>query len=160
LSGFDQSFRFSCVSSSDAQSVTSASDLMARVKASPAWDEISIFRPGAQYPCLHLAWLADHGFIVHCFEDVGSSGDFVVESSLLTAPEVEIDLGGQALERWPRQLFVTEHVARGAVEYFLRTGKRDLSQHWVGTGAFQRETIWEGRDQRIAWESRSRGSDV
>jgi hypothetical protein len=127
------------------------------VKASPAWDEVSIFRADAQYPCLHLAWQADRGFIVHCFEDVESSGDFVVESATLTAPEVEINLGGQALERWPRQLFVSEHLARRVVEYFLRTGKRDPSQHWVRTGEFRRETIWEGRDQRLAWESRARG---
>jgi hypothetical protein len=160
LSTFDQSFRFSRVSSSDAQSVASASELVAIVKASPAWDEVSVFRGDTQYPCFHLAWQAGRGFILHCFEDAESSGDFVVESSTLTAPEVEVNLGGQALERWPRQLFVSERVARGTVEFFLRTGQRDPSQHWVGTGEFRRETIWEGRDQRLAWEAHALASIV
>jgi hypothetical protein len=41
----------------------------------------------------------------------------------------------------------------------LATGKRSPLHAWIGTGSFPRETIWEGRDQRLAWESR-RGSDV
>jgi hypothetical protein len=138
VKAIDQSFRFSCISCSDAQPVSSVSMLLGRVKENPAWDEASIFREDAGYPFLHLAWQSDRGFIVHCFEDAESAGAFAVESETLTAPEVEINLGGQTLERWPRQLFVSERVARTAVEFFLSTGKSDPSQHWVGTGGFGR----------------------
>jgi hypothetical protein len=159
MSAFDPSFRFSCVSSSDALPLPHIAELLARVRAGPAWDEVSICRAHEQYPCLHLAWQADRGFIVHCFEDAASTGDFLVESVTFAAPEVEINLGGQALERWPPQLFVSDGLARAAVEFFLRTGKRSPLHAWVDTGGFPRETVWEGRDQRLAWESR-RGSDV
>ena len=136
--------------------MTSASELLARVKARPAWDEVSIFRADTQYPCLHLAWQPDCGFIFHCFEDAGSSGYFAVESAVHTLPEVEIDLGGQALERWPRRLFVSDHVAREAVEYFLRTGKRrNAVYYWDSLDTLKQfsrhPTHLEAKRQNAKW---------
>jgi hypothetical protein len=65
---------------------------------------------------------------------------------------VEINLGGQALERWPQELFVPESIARQAVEYFVSAGKQDPVLHWIRIDAFPREIIWEDRAGREAWE--------
>lgn len=79
------------------------------------------------------------------------------DSLEFSAPSVEINLGGQALERWPRELFVSEDLATVALEHFLDYGELKSSLCWVGTGEFPRETIWEGREEREAWERNSRG---
>jgi hypothetical protein len=83
MSSLDSPFRFSCVSSPEALPVASVSALLAKITAAPAWDEASVYRAGEEYPCLHLAWQEDAGFIVHCFEDAESLGDFLVEGGNL-----------------------------------------------------------------------------
>jgi hypothetical protein len=143
MHSIDPSFQLSYVSSPNPLPVPPVSALLAKISAGPAWDEASICRAGEQYPCLHLAWLAEAGFIVHCFEDAESFGDFLVEGGELGAPEIQVVLGGQAVERWPRQLFVSELLARDAVEFFLQVGKRTPLHNWVGAAGFPRETVWE-----------------
>jgi hypothetical protein len=63
-----------------------------------------------------------------------------------------VELGGQALERWPRELFVSMALATQALDHFLNFGKQDLALEWVRIDAFPRETIWEDREGREAWE--------
>ena len=72
----------------------------------------------------------------------------------MTAPEVDIVLGGQVRERWPRQLFVEPSLGAEteALDYFLETGKQKETLHWIRTDAFARETVWKGRAGRDAWE--------
>jgi len=53
-------------------------------------------------------------------------------------------------------LFVDTALAADALDYFLDTGKQKDTLHWIRTDAFPRETVWEGRAGREAWE-RSRG---
>lgn len=67
-------------------------------------------------------------------------------------PTIDINLGGQTLERWPSELFVPEELARQALVCFLATADQDAALHWVRIDAFPRETIWEGREGREAWE--------
>ena len=67
-------------------------------------------------------------------------------------PMIEINLGGQTLERWPAELFVSEELAHRALECFLASGKQDPALHWIRIDAFPRETVWEGRKGREAWE--------
>ena len=74
----------------------------------------------------------------------------------LSAPTVNIVHGGQAQERWPRELFVPEGLAHRALDYFIATGKQDRALYWVRIDAFPRETIWEGREGREAWERTDR----
>jgi hypothetical protein len=143
MSAFDSPFRFSCVSSPDPLPVPPVSTLLAKVSAGPAWDEASLHRPGEEYPYLHLAWQEEAGFIVHCFEDAASFGDFLVEDGNFGPPEVEVALGGQAVERWPRQLFVSKRLAHDAVEFFLNAGKRTPLHSWVRADGFPRQTVWE-----------------
>jgi hypothetical protein len=65
---------------------------------------------------------------------------------------VEINLGGQTLERWPSALFVPEELAHQALDSFLTTGKQDAALHWIRIDAFPRETLWVGREERETWE--------
>ena len=81
-------------------------------------------------------------------------GFFLARTTSFSAPEIEIEMGGQALERWPRQLFVDSELAREAIDLFLKTGKQDGRQHRVRTDAFPREVVWETREGREAWENR------
>ena len=147
-----RTFQLSFVSSSGDLPVPPASDILARVRASRPWDEASIVPEQGQFPRIHIAWREDHGFFIHCFEDGKSWGDFLVTDLAFSAPAVEINLGGQALERWPSQLFVSEQLAKEALEFFLSFGKRNPVQQWIRGDAFPRETVWEGRQQREAWE--------
>lgn len=73
-----------------------------------------------------------------------------------SAPCVEINLAGQVLERWPRELFVSEDLTKEALEYFIDRGELKPSLCWVGTGEFPRETIWKGREEREVRERNNR----
>jgi len=53
---------------------------------------------------------------------------------------------------WPRELFVSAAQATQALNHFLEHGKQDPALEWVRIDAFPRETLWEGRAQREAWE--------
>ena len=105
-----------------------------------------------EFPRVRISWHDSSGFVVHCFEDERSLGQFLVNGRDFSLPSVEINLGGQALERWPCELFVSEALASEALEYFLDHAALNPLLSWTGTGDFPRETIWEGREEREAWE--------
>jgi hypothetical protein len=146
------SFQLSFISRDAPTPVLSASEVLARVRLAAPWDEASICPAQKDFPRVHITWHDSEGFIVHCFENGQSSGQFLVNARDLSPPTIEINLGGQALERWPRELFVSEALAAESLEYFLDYGKRKASLCWTETGAFPRETIWEGREERETWE--------
>jgi hypothetical protein len=132
--------------------ITSVPELLADVQTRPTWDGASITPADADYPRVHLDWHEGHGFVFQCYEDVESWSDFLVSSDQLSTPSVEVELGGQALERWPRELFVpAEHTAH-ALNHFLEHGRKDPALEWVRMDGFPRETLWEGREQRLVWE--------
>lgn len=79
-------------------------------------------------------------------------GFFLSDAASPSQPEVDIVLGGQVQERWPRQLFVTPALAAKALDHFLKTGTQKRTMHWIQTDAFPRETVWEGRAGRQAWK--------
>jgi hypothetical protein len=97
-------------------------------------------------------WHDDHGFVFQCYEDEASWSDFLVTSRHFSSPSIEVELGGQALERWPRELFVPTELAAQALNHLFSVGKQDPAVDWVRIDAFPRETIWEGREGREAWE--------
>ena len=99
-----------------------------------------------------MTWHDGEGFVVHCFENEQSLGQFLVNSRDFSAPTIEINLGGQVLEPWPLELFVSEALAAESLGYFLEYGKRKPALYWTGTGKFPRETIWEDREERETWE--------
>ncbi len=116
------------------------------------WDGASISPADAEYPRVHVDWHEGHGFVFQCYEQEESWSDFLVTTRDFSAPSVEMELGGQALERWPRELFVSAEHATQALTHFLEHGKQDPALEWVRIDGFPRETLWEGREQRLAWE--------
>ena len=144
--------RLSFVTGETELPIPSVSEILARVQSGPVWDVASIAPADEQFPLLHVEWHEGKGFVIQCYEDEHSWSDFLLVDPRCGPPAVEINLGGQALERWPSELFVPEELARQAVDHFLKSGKQNSALHWVRIDAFPRETIWEGREGRQAWE--------
>lgn len=145
-------FRVSFMMSDAPMPITSAAELLADVQSRPAWDGASISPVDADYPLVHLDWHEGNGFVFQCYEDGDSWSDFLATSRDFSAPSVEMELGGQALERWPRELFVPWELATQALNHFLKFGKHQLALEWIRLDGFPREILCEGRDQREAWE--------
>lgn len=146
------SFHLSFISCDARIPVPSASEVLARVRSAAPWDEASICPAEKDFPRVHITWHDSAGFIVHCFENEQSLGQFLVNSRDFSFPTVEINIGGQALERWPRELFVPEALAAESLEYFLEYGELKPSLSWTQTEKFPRDTIWQGREERETWE--------
>jgi hypothetical protein len=49
----------------------------------------------------------------------------LVTSRHFSPPSIEVELGGQALEWWPRELFVSAELATQALDHFLNFGKQE-----------------------------------
>ena len=144
--------RLSFVSGDTELPMPSASEILARLRSSPAWDVASIAPADEQFPRLHVDWHEGSGFVIQCYEDEQSWSDFLRTDPRCSDPTIEVNLGGQALERWPRELFVPEALACQALDHFLASGTENPALHWIRIDAFPRETIWEDRAGREAWE--------
>jgi hypothetical protein len=149
-------FRLSFVSSGREFVVSRSAEVLSRLRSAAPWDEASIRRVGSDFPRVHISWRQAAGFNFHCFENDRSAGQFLVNHLEFSAPSIEINLGGQALERWPRELFVSKDLATEALEYFLDHGELKPLLFWTGKGMFPRVTIWEGREERDVWERSNR----
>ena len=145
-------FRLSFVTGETEFPIPPVSEILARLRSGPAWDGASVAPADGQFHLLHVEWHEGHGFVVQCYEDEHAWSDFLLTGPRCGPPMIEINLGGQALEQWPCELFVPEELARQALDCFLTAGKQDPALHWVRIDAFPRETIWEGREGRKAWE--------
>ena len=145
-------FRASFIMTDAPMPITSVAELLADVQSRPVWDGASISPMNAGYPRVHLDWHEGNGFVLQCYKHEESSSDFLVVSHQFSTPSVEMELGGQTLERWPRELFVSAERATQALNHFLNHGKQDPALEWIRIDGFPRETLWEGREQRLAWE--------
>jgi hypothetical protein len=145
-------FRASFVMSDVPMPITSVPELLADIQSRLVWDGASIAPADGDYPRVHLDWHEGNGFVCQCYEDAKSWSDFLVTSRYFSTPSVEVELGGQALERWPRELFVPSEQAAEALMHFLELGKQDPALEWVRIDGFPREIVWEGREARVAWE--------
>lgn len=105
------------------------SEILARLRAGPVWDGASIAPADDPFPLLHVEWHEGHGFVIQCYEDAQAWSDFLLTAARCGAPTIEINLGGQTLERWPSELFVPEELARQALDCFLARGKQDPALH-------------------------------
>jgi hypothetical protein len=148
-------FRVSFIMSEAPTPIPSASELLADVQTRPVWDGASISPANAEYPRVHLDWHEGHGFVFQCYGDGESWSDFLVTSRQFSTPSAEVELGGQALERWPNELFASAERAAQALSHFLEFGKQDPTLEWIRIDAFPREIVWEGREGREAWERAS-----
>lgn len=145
-------FRASFITSDAPMPVTSVAELLANVQSRPVWDGASISPADADYPRAHLDWHEGNGFVFQCYEDGESWSDFLVTGRDFSTPSVEVELGGQALERWPRELYVPWELATQALNHFLEFGKQQPALEWIRLDGFPRETLWEGRAQRDTWQ--------
>lgn len=152
-------FRYSTLSGPKNAVVPSMSDLLDIARGLPKWDAVILVADGTDYPRADLTWHDGHGFVLQCFEDGQSWGFFLAEPGEFSEPEIEIEMGGQALEKWPRQLFVGSEFAREALEAFLADGRQKPALRWVRTdGGFPRQIVWDERGGREAWEKQRRES--
>jgi len=132
--------------------IPTVSELLDGVRSRPVWDGASISPMDAQFPLVHVDWHEGHGFVLQCYEDEESWSYFLVRNPHFSPPSIEVELGGQALERWPRELFVSAERAAQALNHFLEFGKQDPALEWVRIDAFPRKTVWDDRAGREAWE--------
>src|ERR1051325_9340733 len=121
----------------------SAAKLLNHLSDSSKWPEASI-HPAAeqqQYPFLNIEFHARVGFSVLCFDKPSSLGHLAATSLSLSKPQVLVCLGGQVIERWPRELFLPVANAKRVVSHFLKAGERLPAAHWVRLDRFERETV-------------------
>ncbi|MCC6163733.1 MAG: hypothetical protein IT182_10340 [Acidobacteria bacterium] len=127
--------------------------MLADVRSRPTWDGALIEADDAQFPRITVEWHDGHGFILHCWESETSWSHFLVTGGgPFATPSIEVELGGQALERWPSELFSSTDRATRALDYFLAQGRQDPTLDWVSTDGFPRDVLWKTRAQREAWE--------
>lgn len=122
-------FRISFLTEDDPVDMKSVSAILERVRTGPHWAGGYISPADAQFPLLNIEWKNGFGFVIQCYEDEASLSDFLLASPVCGPPAVEVELGGQALERWPRELFVSEGPAQQALGHFLSTGQPRHPSH-------------------------------
>lgn len=143
-------FSYHTVGGPDAVPLRGAVSALSMAMTLPSWDALVIVADGADFPRMHIDWHEHlglkrnrNGFVLHCFETGDSWGYFLAESLEFSAPDCRIELGGQAIEHWPQELFVPFNLASEALEAFLINGKQQPLLHWVQTDQIPRETLWE-----------------
>lgn len=151
------SFQYSTIAGTEGTDVLpdEAASVLNSMQSRPSWDEVCVFSGDAQFPRLNISWRAPQGFVLQCFERAESLSDFLVVDEPMSPPAIDIVLGGQTQERWPRQLFVPIGLAREALEIFLESGHQSSNLRWVRIDRFPRRTVWEGRRERLAWERKA-----
>lgn len=149
-----RSFRLTVLGGKE-RDVPASAEFLAMLTNRKPWEETSIYPDGSDFPRVIVSFHHGHGFVLQCYEDETSWGAFLVVGEAFSVPSVEIELGGQALERWPSELFVPEHLVKAALDYFLDTGRQNRSLRWVRIDRFPRDIVWEGREGREAWEKKT-----
>lgn len=122
----------------------SASKLLAHLQGAGNWPEASIHDPSRQYPLMDIEFHGNVGFSVLCFARPSSIGYLAVSVAKLSEPTVLVCLGGQVIEKWPRELFLSSSQARAVVSHFLKSGAQLPAVHWVRLDKFQRKTVHPG----------------
>ena len=135
-------------------------DFLSKLRTGEVSGEAVIYPLSADFPRVTIDWHPGYGFVLLCFDGEASWGDFLICGPVTSEPSVPIVLGGQAMEKWPRELFVPTELVADALRFFVDTGRRKPELLWTRIDAFRREVVWEGRDARRAWEERQRRGDV
>lgn len=118
-------FRASFIMSDAPIPIASVQDLLADVRSRPAWDGASISPVDAQSPWPARGLARRQRIRLQCYEDEETWSNFLVTSCHFSTPPVEVELGGQTLERWRRELFVSADHAARALNHFLEHGKQE-----------------------------------
>lgn len=136
--------------------VPPVNELLARLQAGEISGEAVIYPTTGDFPRAMIDWHTGHGFVLLCFDSEASRGHFLTRGSITSRPSVSIVLGGQAMEKWPPELFIPDELAADGLHFFLETGQRKSGLGWARVDEFPREVVWEGRAGRNAWEERQR----
>ncbi len=131
-------------------------ELLTKLQTGEISGEAMISPTTGDFPRAMIDWHAGHGFVLLCFDSEASRGHFLTRGPLISPPSVSIVLGGQAMEKWPAELFVPEDLAADGLRFFLETGQRKPGLGWTRLDQFPREVVWEGGGARSAWEERRR----
>jgi len=127
-------------------------ELVRKLRSGEIRGEVVIYPAGAAFPRVTITWHPDHGFVVSCLDSERSVGHFLATRAITSGPAVDIAIGGQAMERWPPELFVPETLALEALTFLAESGGRKPDLSWIAADRFPRETVWEGAGGRLAWE--------
>ena len=128
----------------------SAAQVLAHLSAASNWPEgavspLTTRHPAiAEYPFMSLQFHGAAGFSLHIFPSEKSSSLFADTKSRLSAPTVYVCLGGQVIEKWPRELFLPHETALAVLEQFMATRRRSSSCTWVRLDRFPRVTVHAG----------------
>lgn len=90
------------------------------------------------------------GFSLLLFPSELSNGVLAATSSKLSKPSVLVCLGGQVIEKWPLELFLSRQVTREVVAQFLSTQVAYEGVEWIPLAEFERETVHEGGEGLIS----------
>ncbi len=131
-------------------------ELLSKLRTREVSGEAVIYPASGEFPRATIDWHAEHGFVLFCFDSDTSRGHFLTRGDVMSRPSVAVILGGQAMEKWPAELFVPENLAAEALHFFLETGQRKRDLAWVRADHFPRKVIWEGSAARSAWERERR----
>ena len=129
-----------------------ADELVRKLRSGEIRGEVVIYPAGADFPRVIVAWHAGHGFVVSCLDSERSVGHFLAAGPSTSEPAIDVAIGGQAMEKWPRELLVPEPLAAEALAFLAESGGRKPDLSWIAADQFPRETVWEGTRGRLAWE--------
>ena len=100
--------RLSFVTGETPLPIPAVSQILARLRSGPVWDVAWIAPAGTQVPLLHCEWREGPGFVFQCYEHEQAWSDFLLAGPRCGSPTIEINLEGQAHERWPAMLIRPE----------------------------------------------------
>jgi hypothetical protein len=132
--------------------VPPAGERLRKLRAGEIRGEVVIYPAGADFPRATVEWHPGHGFVVWCLDSEQSIGHFLARATLTSEPVVETTLGGQAMEKWPPELLVSETLAAEALTFLAESGGRKPDLAWIAADQFPRKTVWAGTPGRLAWE--------
>ncbi len=130
--------------------------LLTKLQSGEISGEAVIYPMTGDFPRAMIDWHRGHGFVLLCFDNDVSRGHFLTRGPVTSRPSVSIVLGGQAMEKWPPELFVPEGLAADGLQCFVDTGRRKPALEWTKIDGFPREVVWEGGTGRDAWEATQR----
>lgn len=131
-------------------------ELLTKLQSGKISGEAVIYPMTGDFPRAMIDWHTGHGFVLLCFDSGTSRGHFLTRGPVTSRPSISLVLGGQAMEKWPTELFVSADLAADGLHFFLDTGRRKPGLEWTRIDGFPREVVWEGSAGRNAWETRQR----
>jgi hypothetical protein len=131
----------------------SAEALLARVSDSDDWPEASVHPSDADFPRLGIEFHPRAGYSILCHEDERSLGFLAATQATTTAPTVPVNLGGQVIERWPSELFLSEAAATAILQHFFESGRQHPAFAWIRLDKLEREHLHEGPGLSEFWKA-------